>query len=99
MHKLSEKSREIVALALLGFAMFGVLSTLAQGCVVQGYRTAKASAVAPAEYSRLVLATGFAVIFFGEAPDLLTVVGALLITGAAIVSATRGEPERLAPVE
>lgn len=81
----------LTAGSVVAMAAIGVLSFLAQGCVVLGYRTAKASAVASAEYARLPFAVVLGILFFDERPDFGSMIGAGLIIGAGAISSVFGD--------
>lgn len=63
-------------------------------------RAADLSVLAPFDYSRLIMAAGFGIVFFGEMPDLITFVGAGLIVlacTAATMYARRPVVTRVPP--
>ncbi|MDX1580691.1 MAG: DMT family transporter [Alphaproteobacteria bacterium] len=60
----------------------GASGTLMQSCMVHAYRISEASALAPFDYSRLILAALVGYLVFGEVLDIWTGVGALVIVGA-----------------
>src|SRR3546814_18318027 len=64
----------------------GVVS---QAMIIRAYRSGEASFVAPFDYLQLILAglIGFAV--FGEVPGPATLLGAVVIVGAAVYTARR----------
>jgi len=74
-------------LALL--ACIGASGTLMQSFMVRAYRAAEASALAPFDYSRLILASLVGYFFFGEIVDSLTWVGAGLLIAATFYIAQR----------
>ena len=41
------------------------------------------SAIAPVDYSRLVMAAAAGILLFGDIPDIYTIVGALIIVSAS----------------
>ena len=45
---------------------------------------AEATAVDPVDYVRLLIATGFGFVLFGELPDIWTLVGALIIISSTL---------------
>ncbi|HEY9549452.1 MAG TPA: DMT family transporter [Kiloniellaceae bacterium] len=73
-------------LLLAGVGSLGVVS---QAMIIRAYRSGEASFVAPFDYLKLILAglIGFAV--FGEVPGPATLLGAVVIVGAAVYIARR----------
>lgn len=69
-----------------------VLGMLSQWCFISAYRLGEVSALAPVEYSRLVMAVLAGFLFFGEIPTVLVMLGMTLIT-AASYGALRSGPE------
>lgn len=65
-------------------AAIGVIGSLGQLMMIRAYATAEASAVAPFSYAGLIGATVWGVVFFGEFPDLWTVVGGLVVVCAGL---------------
>jgi drug/metabolite transporter (DMT)-like permease len=61
------------------FAGVALFSTLGLTLITQAFRIAPASAVAPFDYTGLVWATLLGWVFWREAPDMLTSVGAAII--------------------
>lgn len=55
-----------------------------QWCLIEGFRAGEASALAPINYLRIIYASLFGFIFFGEIPGINTIVGAIIITAAAL---------------
>lgn len=62
----------------------GALGTLSQVCLIRAFSLAEASAVAPFSYFGIVLATIWGVLFFGEWPDGVTVLGMLVVVAAGL---------------
>lgn len=62
----------------------GVLSAAAQYVNILAFRAAEASALAPLEYTRLVLAAAIGFWLFGEWPGSRVWIGAAIIIGAAL---------------
>ena len=74
-----------VPLADLGLlAAVAALSLAATMLLIQAYRAAPAGLVAPMQYSQIVWATLFGVLFFDEAPDGFTALGAGIIIGSGL---------------
>jgi drug/metabolite transporter (DMT)-like permease len=66
----------VAALALLGFVALNLM--------IAAYKTAEAVVVAPMQYSQIVWAILFGMIFFDEIPDIATLVGAVIIIASGI---------------
>jgi drug/metabolite transporter (DMT)-like permease len=62
--------------AIGGATVFGVFAYF---MLTLAMRTGEVSAVTPFRYSRLLFGMGLGILVFGERPDLLTIVGALVI--------------------
>lgn len=62
----------------------GVVSMIAFWCVNEGLRLARASAVAPFNYSSILWATVLGFVLFGDVPAMATVAGAGIIVGAGL---------------
>ena len=73
--------------ALVAMAAMGILATLGHLAFARGLAIAEASAMAPFNFSRLIFAAVIGRLFFGEAPDAWTWVGALVIFGATLYTA------------
>ena len=69
--------------------LVGGLASLAQLCIIRGYRLGEASALAPFEYSRLPFAATYGILLFAEVPDLYTLLGAALIVASTLYIAHR----------
>jgi drug/metabolite transporter (DMT)-like permease len=61
----------------------GVMGTLAHNCFIRAYALGEASAIAPVDYSRLVMAAVAGYLLFGNIPDRYTLIGAAIIIGAS----------------
>lgn len=68
-------------LLMLVIAAFGTLSQL---LLIRALSIGEAGMLAPFAYTGLVFATVWGVLFFGEYPDLWTVVGAMIIVAAGV---------------
>lgn len=66
------------------FALIGLLGSLAQFAIIRAFTLAEASVIAPYTYAGLLLATFWGFVFFGEVPDLATVLGGLVIVGSGL---------------
>ena len=67
-------AREYVWLALMG-----TVGTISQLIMTQAFREADATAVLPIDFTRLLWASLFGMLVFGEAPELATLAGGTLI--------------------
>jgi drug/metabolite transporter (DMT)-like permease len=65
---------------LLAMGVFGVS---AHHCFIRAYALGEASAIAPVDYSRLVMAAVVGVLLFQNVPDGYTILGAAIIVGAS----------------
>ena len=65
-------------------AFVAVSASTAHWLIYMGTERAGAATVAPMTYSQIIVATALAWIFFGEAPDLVAMLGAALIVGAGL---------------
>ncbi|MGB1234623.1 MAG: DMT family transporter, partial [Planktomarina sp.] len=61
-----------------------VLALLAMNCVIASYRLGSAVIVAPMQYSQILWATGYGILFFDENPDWSTALGAGIIIASGI---------------
>ena len=78
---------ELLDLALMGgVAVLGFTATL---LVIYAYRMADAAVVAPMQYSQMLWAVFFGMMFFDETPDLWTLVGAGVIIASGLYILTR----------
>jgi drug/metabolite transporter (DMT)-like permease len=76
-----------VDLALL--AAMGVLGLVTQVCYIKGMALGDAAAMAPIDYTRLVFAILFGLVLFHEVPNLVTMLGALVVIGSTLVITLR----------
>ena len=60
----------------------GLLSAAAQILMTQGYRSAESAFVAPFEYGAILYAALFGLIFWGELPDLASLLGIAILIGS-----------------
>lgn len=65
-------------------AAVGILSAIAQLCIIIAFRAAPASTVAQVQYSQIVWATLFGALFFNEQPDLYVAIGAAIIISSGV---------------
>lgn len=76
-----------VDLALL--AAMGVLGLVTQVCYIKGMALGDAAAMAPIDYTRLVFAILFGLVLFHEIPNLVTMLGALVVIASTLVITLR----------
>lgn len=67
----------------------GVVGTAGQWCVTRAYQLGEASALAPLDFVRLLLATASGYLVFAEMPQMLTMCGAALVVGGTIYTMRR----------
>jgi drug/metabolite transporter (DMT)-like permease len=72
-------SEHYVVLLSMGF-----LAAVSMMAYVNAYRSAPANFVAPFEYSAMIWAVLYGVLFFHDIPDLLTLVGASIVVSAGL---------------
>ncbi|UWQ07960.1 DMT family transporter [Aliiroseovarius crassostreae] len=65
-------------------ASVGLMSVVAQFCLIAAYRAAPAAVVAPTQYSQILWATVFGAVFFAEFPDIWVGVGASIVIGSGV---------------
>ncbi|MDA1133050.1 MAG: DMT family transporter [Proteobacteria bacterium] len=65
-------------------AVMGVLGTTGIICTSRAFSMAEASAIAPLDYLRLPFIALIGLLAFAEVPDIVSLVGALIITASAI---------------
>ncbi len=71
-------------LHLLGFAVIAVLAFAAMLALIAAYRRAEAVVVAPMQYSQILWALLFGLVFFDEIPDRITAIGAAIIIASGV---------------
>ncbi|WP_171101678.1 MULTISPECIES: DMT family transporter [unclassified Ruegeria] len=71
-------------LHLAMMALVGLFSVIAQHLIILAYRAAPAGVVAPSQYSQIIWATLFGMLFFEEQPDAWVAVGASIIIASGI---------------
>ncbi|UWQ07003.1 DMT family transporter [Aliiroseovarius crassostreae] len=72
--------------ASLGFvAMASVIGVLAYAALTRAMRVGEVSVVTPFRYSRLLFALILGITVFGEQPDLMTLLGSLVIVSSGVV--------------
>lgn len=88
-------------LHLGGLALMSAMAFVASALVIGAYKTGEAVVVAPMQYSQILWATLYGVLFFDELPDLWTAVGAGIIIASGVYIVLResgGKASRNTPV-
>jgi len=70
--------------ALLLIALLAVMGHVAMRLMIRAYRIAEASTVAPMQYSQILWASLFGVLFFDEVPDATTAIGAGIVIASGL---------------
>lgn len=72
---------------LLGVFVIAVLALIATSCLIQAYKIGTAASVAPMQYSQILWASVYGILFFDEQPALTTALGAtvIVLSGVYIV--------------
>ena len=65
-------------------AIISVMAWIAGRIIISAYRTGEAAIVAPMQYSQILWATVFGLLFFGETTDFYTAVGAAIIIASGL---------------
>lgn len=65
-------------------ALVGGLVVVAQVFIIEAYRRANAAQVAPLQYSQIIWATLFGMLFFDETPDKWVAIGAAITIGSGL---------------
>ncbi|MBR9842892.1 MAG: DMT family transporter [Rhodobacteraceae bacterium] len=74
------RTPDLTALGLMGLLV--IFGTVSQLLLIRALSEGEASLLAPFAYTGLIFATVWGLVFYGEVPDLWTIVGALVIAGA-----------------
>ena len=75
----------------------GMLGALSHGLLVLAYARAPASLLAPLSYTQLVWATCAGILVFGDWPDAITLLGAVIIAAGGVLTALPQQPRPEAP--
>ena len=65
-------------------AVIGVFAFIGQFAIIAAYKQASATLIAPMQYSQILWATLFGMLFFSEFPDIWVAVGAVVIIASGI---------------
>ncbi|WP_292290850.1 DMT family transporter [Marivita sp.] len=65
-------------------AIISIMAWIAGRIIIAAYQTGEAAIVAPMQYSQILWATAYGLIFFGETTDLYTAVGAVIIIASGL---------------
>ena len=76
-------------------AAIGFLSVIAQFCTISAYKAAPAAVVAPLQYSQILWATFFGMLFFSETPDIYVGIGSAVIIASGIFVVWRESRENV----
>ncbi|GAB4533989.1 MAG: DMT family transporter [Roseibium sp.] len=76
-------------------AAIGFLSVIAQTFLIGAYRAAPAAVVAPLQYSQIIWAAVFGVLFFAETPDMYVAIGSSVIIASGIFVVWRESRENV----
>ncbi len=79
---------------LLLIALCGCIAAFGFFCLSQGYRLAEAYRAAPCEYAALPWGLLWGYLFFGNTPDAVMLLGALIIMGAGLYTLQPDSPPR-----
>jgi len=69
---------------LAALAVMAALALAATSCLIYAYKSAPAATVAPMQYSQILWATLFGVLFFGEGLDWATLLGTAVIVASGL---------------
>ncbi len=69
---------------LVTLVTIGLVGGVAQVLLTRAYRGAPVAVVAPFDYTAMVWATGYGYLIWGELPDSLVILGALVVVGSGV---------------
>jgi drug/metabolite transporter (DMT)-like permease len=70
---------------LVATLAMSILVNIAGVCMIMAYKKGDAAIVAPMQYSQIIWATIFGVLFFSEFPDTMTMLGAAIIITSGLI--------------
>lgn len=80
----------------LMLVLIGATGTAGQFLITRAFQTGEATALAPLDFTRLIINTAIGIVIFAELPDLVTVAGAALVVSSTIYvlhrNAKKGRP-------
>jgi len=76
-------------IVLLGMCSIGLLAVMGQSLLIYAYRTAPAQYIAPFQYSQMIWAVVFGMLFFAETPQTNVLAGAAIIIASGILIVLR----------
>lgn len=65
-------------------AIISIMAWIAARFIIAAYQTGEAAIVAPMQYSQILWATAYGLIFFDESPDMYTAIGAGIIIASGL---------------
>jgi drug/metabolite transporter (DMT)-like permease len=71
----------IILSAVIMISMVATIGTL---CLISAYRISQPPVIAPFEYTMLVISISIGLLFFGEVPDIYSVLGMLIIVASGL---------------
>ena len=80
---------------LAALSMLGVLGGMAQILMTESFRHASAAALAPFAYTSMIWAVGIGYFWFGEVPEMIVLVGTMIVIGAGLFVIWREHQLRL----
>lgn len=83
---------DLSQMQVLTFVAIALLGTFGHIALAWSLKHAEASRLAPIEYTNLVWASLFGLVFFAERPAPMTLAGAVLIIAACLITASPGKP-------
>ena len=76
-------------IVLLGMCSIGLLAVMGQSLLIYAYRTSPAQYIAPFQYSQMIWAVVFGIVFFAETPQTNVLAGAAIIIASGILIVLR----------
>lgn len=64
--------------------LMSIVGSIGQWCMIQAFRQGEATVIAPAGYSRIIFATIIGYAFFAEIPDVISIVGVMIIISSNV---------------
>ncbi|WP_186417212.1 DMT family transporter [Bosea sp. CS1GBMeth4] len=77
--------------------LLSLFGTAGQWLITKAYQVGEAAALAPLDFSRLILASFTGFVFFAEVPTLTTLVGSAIVIGATLYTMRRNARGRIGP--